>query len=160
VDVEEAAALLRGLSSEQTAFVLHQLQFLLLAPPQLARESILQAMQNYGLERLETTQRIRLLALFEDPQLLASLVAMLAEPRQPRVASVPSAVQIQAHDEHEQSSSLSEDGSFSNFAYKIQGGPTAASQASSSHSQHPTIPATVANEPGDDGSSTTDYGGN
>jgi hypothetical protein len=159
VNVEEAAALLGSLSPEWTAFVLRLLQALLLAPSQLQSDELLQYLQNDVLKSFENTQRMALLALFEDPQLLASLVAMLAEPRQPRVASVPSAVRIQAHDEHEQSSSLSEDGSFSNFAFKIQRRSTAASQASSNHSQRPTIPATVANEPRDEGSSTTDYGG-
>jgi hypothetical protein len=56
----------------------------------IGRGSILQLLQNRA-AGLETTQQKALLALFEDPQSLATLVAVLAEPAQP---SLPTTVSV------------------------------------------------------------------
>jgi hypothetical protein len=140
VNVEEAAALLGSLSPEWTAFVvLRLLQALLLAPSQLESDALLQMLQNVVLKSLENTQRMALLALFEDPQLLASLVAMLAEARQPSLpTTVPGGV-----NEQQSLSSLTTDevksvastsGSHKYVSFFIQAGRTPSSQKSSTTS--------------------------
>jgi hypothetical protein len=132
VEVGDAAALLWRLSPEWINIGL-LLQSLLLAPSQLAREPILQTLQNHVLEGLETTQRIRLLALFEDPQSLASLVAKLAEARQP---SLPTTVPGGVNDQQSLSSLTTDEvksvastsGSNKYVTFGIQAGGTPSSQ--------------------------------